>query len=44
MKRMPTITFSNPSKEQKAFFEKAQREKKERMRKLCETYKATGML
>lgn len=44
MKRVATITFSNPTKEQIAFFEKAQREKKERMRKLCDKFKATGVL
>lgn len=39
MRTTATITIPNPSKELVAFIEKAQRQKKERIEKICDKYR-----
>lgn len=39
MKTTDTIKIPNPSKELVAFIKEAQREKKERMKKICDKYR-----
>ncbi len=39
METTDTIRIPNPSRELVAFIEKAQQQKKERMKKICDTYR-----